>query len=333
MSKKILVIVLVAFITMIASVSVAHANHEKLDICCAWDDSLADGDLTYTVSGSSDEAQATVADTVEAWEDEVPELTLSPLVGGGKPDIKIRLNSGGGPIAGTAKRRFDGPFVKSVDLSISGKFLGEEVSQLILGEVARHEMGHALGVSHANFDDLMDPTVGGETAISACDVDGVLAANAWWFDNPDPNDPGTPAAPAVSEVDCSSGAALADDVGLTAITGPGTAAQGDFVVISFTVFNHGNNSAIFDLTATEVPGGGSESLLGVTLSSGESGDFALAWLTNAETSLGEHTWTFTHNLSGDLDSSNDSVSHTVTITEPSEEEADCPPRSMSPQCR
>ena len=72
MSKKILVIVLVAFITMIASVSVARANHETLNVCCAWNSDLADGILTYSFSGGTQEAR----DAVAAWHTAVDDLTL-----------------------------------------------------------------------------------------------------------------------------------------------------------------------------------------------------------------------------------------------------------------
>ena len=33
--------------------------------------------------------------------------------------------------------------------------------------------------AHANFDDLMDPYVGGSDKISSCNVEGVKAANHW----------------------------------------------------------------------------------------------------------------------------------------------------------
>jgi len=246
-------------------------------------------------------------------------------------NLKIRLKGGGALTAGQAVRHFDGVHIKSVDLTISSKAFGEPNELPKIEQIALHELGHSLGDGHANFPDLMAPVLGPVSTISTCDVDGVRAANAWYFDNP--NDPGMPVAPAVSEVECGSGSAPANDVGLTAITGPETAAQGDTVVISLTVFNHGTNSATFNLTASKAaPGPESASLL-VTLSSGESGDFTLTWPTDAGTSLGLHTWTFTHDLSGDGDSANDKVYHTVEITEPSEEEPDCPPRSRSPQCR
>ena len=67
---------LVAFITMIASVSVARANHETLNVCCAWNSDLADGILTYSISGGTQEARDAVKDAVTAWHTAVDDLTL-----------------------------------------------------------------------------------------------------------------------------------------------------------------------------------------------------------------------------------------------------------------
>ena len=50
-----------------------------------------------------------------------------------------------------------------------------------LKAVAKHEIGHALGLNHANFkgnlmSKIMDSGVG---AISKCEIEGVLLANNW----------------------------------------------------------------------------------------------------------------------------------------------------------
>ena len=155
---------------------------DSIGVCCAWNSELADGDLTYKISGGDDAAQLVVRLAVEEWEVAVTGLTLTEITDRTKPNIKIKFKRGGGVIAGQALRKFDdGGFIKSVDLTISGSNFGEGNNPDIVGRITKHEMGHALGTGHANFDgDLLSTSVGaGISAISPCDVDTVIAANHW----------------------------------------------------------------------------------------------------------------------------------------------------------
>lgn len=183
----------------------AHAG-DSIDIWFAWNGALNDSDgdgladLTYSIAGGGSLDQATVRAALEDWDTELAGLELNEVSSRDKTaNIKVRLQGGGGVIAGSAKANFDrNGFAKSVDLKITLKSFGVPSDQDTVGEITRHEAGHALGLSHANFNDLMDPTVGGVATISACDVDGVVAAQHWKL----VDGSSTPHQPHVTHVHC-----------------------------------------------------------------------------------------------------------------------------------
>ena len=77
MSRKSVIISIAALLTLVASFGIAQASHETLDLCCAWNSELADGELTYSISGGTDEARMTVEDAVQAWDAKIADLTLT----------------------------------------------------------------------------------------------------------------------------------------------------------------------------------------------------------------------------------------------------------------
>jgi predicted Zn-dependent protease len=73
--------------------------------------------------------------------------------------------------------------INHVDISISKKSYGYTLDKQTLEHVAKHEMGHALGLGHAEFDNsLMSPNVDEViTKISAYELESVRYANSWKF--------------------------------------------------------------------------------------------------------------------------------------------------------
>ncbi len=173
-----------------------------LNVCCAWNSELADdGGLTYSIAGGDAAARDIVGTAVEVWDTKLPGLTLTETNDTSGANIEIKFKRGGGQIQGQARRRFDNAgLVQEVNINISGKAFGDANNADTVAQITKHEFGHGLGINHTNFNgDLMSPTVsGGTSVISQCDIDGVLAANEWFF----PGGSGTPTQTSVSHVHC-----------------------------------------------------------------------------------------------------------------------------------
>ncbi|HYT42018.1 MAG TPA: matrixin family metalloprotease, partial [Methylomirabilota bacterium] len=58
---------------------------------------------------------------------------------------------------------------------------GSSIGTSLIKQIAMHEIGHALGIGHANFiGDIMAPAINYEkVAISRCDINAVSSANQW----------------------------------------------------------------------------------------------------------------------------------------------------------
>lgn len=192
-----------ATLALVFSQNQIYAQDNILGVCCAWNTKVVDG-LSYSISGGGGAAQAAVQAAIDDWNVANTGIALVPFAPASnkdKPDIDIKFKLGGGMIAGQALRQFDNDgFIKSVRLTISGKAFGDPNNAATITQITKHELGHALGLGHANFDgDLMSTTVqGGTNVISACDIEGVKQANHWFIvDVVD-----TPHIPHVSSVIC-----------------------------------------------------------------------------------------------------------------------------------
>lgn len=183
-----------------------HAEGEDaIDVCCAWNDSLADGELTYTIRGGTADLQDAARQGVEQWDDAIAEIALTEAVGNEKADVTIKLVRGGSPfVAGQTNRKFelvrDGVrffALKGATITIFGAGPGSEDDVEV---IAAHEFGHGLGAGHANTDgylmsESLDQIPGPEP--EPCDIAAVEAANEWFF-----SDAGAPAPPSVDHVAC-----------------------------------------------------------------------------------------------------------------------------------
>lgn len=185
-----------------------------IQICCAWGDKLALGILTYQINGGDSAARQAVYNAIGNWNSKLTGIKLvessgSNVGGGGsssssnaaQPDIEVSIVSkslkvpgsthhrvssslGGNSrlmIGGLSQDSFDGNgFLTHVEITIPTNTLGMSFNlSNNIEQIAEHEMGHALGLGHANFvGDLMFPIANFQTgSISQCDVSAVLDAN------------------------------------------------------------------------------------------------------------------------------------------------------------
>jgi predicted Zn-dependent protease len=166
-----------------------------LQICCAWSDKISDGVLEYKISDEGDEdSKQSVRNAIQDWDLLIDNLIFVEKQEEGEADVEIGFSESdedandeefdyGDPIAaGKTEFRFDNTgFIDSIEVTLSGGIFGNGFQNSELEQIARHEIGHVLGLGHANFDGslMSESTDGGAENISSCEINGVLAANYW----------------------------------------------------------------------------------------------------------------------------------------------------------
>ena len=177
----------------------AEGGHE-LALCCAWGRSLDDGNLTYSITSPDGPSTQVIRTAVRDWDGELPALTLTEVSGGSPADVTIRFTPGEGRTEGQAVTSFTKRgLISKVEITIQGALAPANSGGL--GQIAKHEFGHALGLGHTNYEgNLMSPAVSPDPQpVPPCVVQGVIEANRWKMMFPQGKRP-TP--PRVSQVTC-----------------------------------------------------------------------------------------------------------------------------------
>jgi Matrixin len=199
-----LIVVVVVILSTISPFTIALAGDDEEDfeennsirICCTWGEKLDDGILTYSIQRNIDaEKKEAVRDAIRDWDDKIELIEFNEIPSmqeeeeENKPDIQVKfINNGdefakeGPETAGNTKTRLDqSGFIKYNLIIIAEGGLGKTFDIKTIKTIAKHEIGHALGLGHANFkSNLMTNKI--ESAaenISSCELEAIRQANSW----------------------------------------------------------------------------------------------------------------------------------------------------------
>ena len=171
----------------------AEGDGKAIGICCAWGNRLSDGVLTYSLVGNDPTALSIIRSTLQEWDEAFTDLTFEEVPvnarrKSSKADIAIVYGPGtadGGESHTSGAQGLTTTYLNNrrmitrVEIGVDGG--PSPVNAGAVEQISKHEIGHALGLGHANWDgDLMSPFVQPTPApIPLCDINAVRKANSW----------------------------------------------------------------------------------------------------------------------------------------------------------
>src|SRR4029078_10556441 len=158
------------------------SDKDVIQICCAWGYELADGILTYSIEADDDneDLKGAVRNAIDSWNESLTGITF--IETDNNEDIKISFKNDGKRIAGKTVNYFDQfGFLRQSHITVSEESYDRDFSPSQIEQITLHELGHVLGLDHANFrGNLMTERVDiGSPTISSCEIEAVHIANAW----------------------------------------------------------------------------------------------------------------------------------------------------------
>ena len=174
-------------------------GRNMISICCTWGEDFADGELTFMIRDDKDNdnnqdsvsiqnkestipKNEAVYNAIEEWDQRIEGLTFREVQNWYDANIEIRFRKGESEIAEAIRNFFDryGLITKSF-VTIYERGFPFEFSKDQIEQIAKHEIGHVLGLGHANFDNTLMATRihYGSGTISECEIQAVYEANHW----------------------------------------------------------------------------------------------------------------------------------------------------------
>ena len=171
-------------IIWIVEIDKVDAKKEKIKICCTWGYPLKDGILNYNFENGDKSFKKMVTNALKEWEKKIDNLEFKKVKKKSDSDIEFKSKKGKGKKVGKTITYFDNRgFIAFTEVSISKKSHGYVLDKKTVEHIIKHEIGHVLGLGHANFErSLMSANVEKiTTQISECEIKGVKKANQWKF--------------------------------------------------------------------------------------------------------------------------------------------------------
>ncbi|MGA7369657.1 MAG: matrixin family metalloprotease [Nitrososphaeraceae archaeon] len=174
------------------SSTINRATDMSIELCCTWDKQISDGILKFKLINMQEKQKNEVREAFDSWNKQLTALTLLEthlvdqkaeiIVTFGNIDNQnanqLVKNAEAGQTAGQSVNNLDqSGYITNSKIILSDKIFDKESDSSTLYTVVLHEIGHVLGLGHANFDDLMNPLVNNKDEISVCDVNGVFKTN------------------------------------------------------------------------------------------------------------------------------------------------------------
>jgi len=174
------------------SSTINRATDMSIELCCTWDKQISDGILKFKLVNMQEKQRNEVREAFDSWNKQLTTLSLLETyshdqkaeiivtfgdIDNGNANQLVK-NAEAGQTAGQSVNNLDqSGYITNAKIILSDKIFDKESDSSTLYTVVLHEIGHVLGLGHANFDDLMNPLVNNKDEISVCDVNGVFKTN------------------------------------------------------------------------------------------------------------------------------------------------------------